>query len=111
MKVKKLLRLISNSTEVDNIKEGVIECYGYTFIFKDIKYIPKHLSRCQSGGVCSVGTVRKAFKEWSNETTENFNDFFKYDRKKDVLLAGSVKIIVPTLEFGGMNICLKFGCL
>lgn len=101
MKVSRLIKLISNSSETDNIKEGVVTCYGYKFIFKDINLIPKNLARCQSGGVLCVGTTRKVMKDWENDKIKEFDDFLRHKKQNDILLAGSIKTLVPTLDLSG----------
>ncbi len=102
MNFSKLLQLVSEAAEgKDNIEEGAVGSCGYGFVFRDINYITKILDLSYSGGVCWVATTRKILKDWEKDRIKEFDDFLRHNRNNDVLLAGFVKTLVPTLEFGG----------
>lgn len=102
MNVRKLLLLVSEAAEgKDNIKEGAVGYYGYGIVFRDIDDITKKMDISYSGGVFPVGTTRKVMQDWDKDRIKEFDDFLRHTPHDDMLLAGAVKTLVPTLEFGG----------
>lgn len=102
MNFRRLFQLVSEAANgKDNLHEGCVGCYGYGFVFRDIDYITKHIDLSYSGGVCRVATSKRILKDWEDDNMNEFSDFLRHSRNEDILLAGAVKTLEPTLKFGG----------
>lgn len=99
---KKLSIIVSEAAKgIDNLSEGAVGCAGYGFVFRDIDYITKQIDMSYSGGICKLGSIKKIGKDWEEDNIKEFTDFLRHNRNEDVLIAGAVKTLVPTLQFGG----------
>ncbi|MFX1479949.1 MAG: hypothetical protein ACFFCI_17665 [Promethearchaeota archaeon] len=88
----------------DNFKEGAVGSNGYGFVFKNLSSSNPIVTEIYSHKYCEAGSMRNISKLW--EKVKNFEELKEYtdfDEEKDLLLAGSLKTLVPTLQFGGFS--------
>ena len=104
MKKKELLKILCDVVEgKDNIEKGAVGFNGYSFIFRDppnsnesyIKTIGS--SKFSSAGVWR-GFLLKAMEDIKSV---KLGDPSLNDVRYDLLFAGALKTIIPTLKFGG----------
>ncbi len=105
MDIKDLLNLVVKaSAGEDDLDQAAVGFHGYGFIFKDpLNSKEEYVITSQSGKVCGMGAYRNLLKKWFSEHNEisNIDDLLLYDEKYDCLYGGSLKTLLPTLEFGG----------
>lgn len=107
MKVERLLNLVSRAAErKDNIEKGVVGFAGYGFVFREpfrsggFPYITIQ----GSSKFCSVGLLLKRNVFQQDLDKKSWKDLLRYMEEEDnydLLLAGSLKTLIPTLRFGG----------
>lgn len=107
MKIKQIIRLATKTAQgKDNLKEGAVGFNGYGFVFKDLDVDPSYpyVFSVDSQKLCVAG-VHRFFTEKLevHSKIDNFTDLLRYDPKLDLLLVGSVKTLVPTLQLGGFE--------
>jgi len=99
----KILQLAEDSAKgTDNIKEGAIGSNGYGFVFRDEEIMSKHLQIGGSSKFYELGSMRRFGREYQktgkfkipNNSYENATEF-------DMVLAGAIKTLIPTLKTGG----------
>ena len=107
MHINKLLTLISEAAEGKDIfKEGAVGSNGYGFLFKDLNSNIPCVTFRGSSKVFGAGSHRDFIDNYRKSRklkreTHGFDDLYTINREYDLLLAGSVKTLVPTLKFGG----------
>jgi len=104
LNVQELLKLISNAANgKDDLKQAAVGFHGYGFVFKDFKNSREsYVVTYHSGKFTEVGSYR-GFAEQilQSERIKSLDDFGPKNDKGDYLFAGSLKTLLPTLEFGG----------
>ena len=107
-KFRRILDILFQVTEgQDCIEKGAVGFAGYSFVFfshnhEEIKtYFPSLGSK-----VCGIGALRGGYEKLESsvlgyEKIHTLEDLLNYDTKYDLLLAGSLKTLVPSLRFGG----------
>lgn len=108
MRIKQVIRLATDAANgKDNFKKGAVGSNGYGFVFRDDSH-PKdpYIASWGSHKFCGAGAYRdlskkveKKLKKHSDKS-DFFSDLLRYDEKLDLLIAGSLKTLVPTLQFG-----------
>jgi len=111
MRIKQIIKLATEATkEKDNLNEGAVGSNGYGFVFKDFdthSNIP-FITPNESHKFCGAGAYRDYTKKLQkHDKIDKFSDLLRYNPKLDLLLAGSLKRIVPTLQFGGIELLFK----
>lgn len=106
MDIEELLVLASELTEgIDNFAKGAVGSNGYGFIFKDLDSNIPYVTLMGSGKVFEAGSYRDVLKNFKRlDNIENISDLHTIDPKYDLILAGAVKTLVPTLKFGGYEL-------
>ncbi len=107
MEIDKIIKLAWEATKgKDNFKEGTVGSNGYGFVFKDLD---AHLNNpyifdVDSQKLCGAGAYRAFSKKLQkHDKVNNFTDLLRYDPNLDLLFAGSIKTLAPTLQFGGFE--------
>lgn len=105
MDIKKIKNLASNGTLGQlNVEKAQVGSNGYGFVFfdfqEDYSYV-KHSSK-----ICGAGTHFGDFESFMSLDELKFDKLSDVGRlmkdiKHDLLLAGSLKTLLPDLEFGG----------
>jgi len=104
MKTKKLKQLLSEIPEGENkLKKAVIGTNGYVFIFKDPSSSNEpYVATRFSSKFSSAGVWRRFLLEaMENIKNVRLDDPSLNDVKYDLLLAGALKTLLPSLSFGG----------
>ena len=107
--IKELLELVSQAAKgKDHIKKGAVGYGGYGFVFKNsdsrIPYIIGFGSS-KFAGAGSMRDVVKTFKKLSDSSQKfELQDLMTQQEELDLLLAGSLKTLIPGLRFGGDEI-------
>ncbi len=107
MNTEELLILILDAAKgKDDIKKGALGFNGYGFIFKDEKNSKEnYVNILCSGKFADAGAYRGITeKALQLEKVKHLNELLSYEEKYDCLFAGSLKTLIPTLEFGGDEI-------
>lgn len=105
MSINELITLVSEAaTGNDNFLCGSVGFKGYGFVFRDFNSGIPYISKNWMGKVCSAGSCRdivKNFNKYGCEI-ESIEELYgsRYDWD-DLLFVGSVKTLVPSLQFGG----------
>lgn len=111
MNITELLRLVSEAAEgKDNLREGTVGSNGYGFVFKDLdsNYKVPYIVSIVSHKFCGAGSSRDILKNLKRvDSFEELRSLSRYDEHYDLLLAGSLKSLVPTLQFGGYELLFK----
>jgi len=101
LNISSIIELVLKVAEgEDSIKEGAVGYEGYGFAFKDRDAIERTFGLAGSGVVCRLGKTREILKDYGRKINviENLDS---YNEHYDILIAGSLKTLVPTLKFGG----------
>ena len=112
MKVDSLKLLVSNaSIGIDNFNKSTVGLNGYGFLYKKIRRTSVHSEeqffiRRESGKVCGAGAHFGDFESFMTLDEIEFNKLSDIggllrDIKHDLLLAGSLKTLLPDIVFGG----------
>ncbi len=124
MQIEELISLVSNTASgADNFTKGAVGFNGYGFVFKDFNCGLPYVTFRGSGKAYGAGSHRygvenfKKFYELENSTEnseeglkkqfkrledlKSLDEFYTIDPEYDLLLAGSLKTLVPSLKFGG----------
>ncbi len=80
------------------VKKGLVSYRGYSFLFIDSSLFEFTSSRLSSAG--AFYDVEKRFSHSNVKDLDHLFDLLLYDQKIDLLFAGSLKTLVPTLQFG-----------
>ncbi|TFG22474.1 MAG: hypothetical protein EU529_10315 [Promethearchaeota archaeon] len=102
-----MVELVSRAAEgVDNFEKGAVGSNGYGFVFRNYDCGLPYVISIGSSKVFGAGSMRDFVKKVTKdldkiESIEEFDNYLEYDKVYDMLLVGSVKTLVPTLEFGG----------
>jgi len=106
MRIKQLIQLITDAAEgKDNFKEGALGSNGYGFVFRDLKSNTPYITNTNSHKYCEAGSNRDVIKILKKvKNFEDLRNLSKFDEKSDLILTGSLKTLVPTLQFGGFNL-------
>lgn len=97
MDFKYLLNLASRAAiGYDDLKNGSVGYNEYGFVFRDLKF---PFSR----KLCNFGSMGKFAQDLENAHSSD-KGFQSYDVFQDILLVGSIKTLVPSLELGGDEI-------
>ncbi len=124
MQVEELISLVSNAVNgADNFTKGAVGFNGYGFVFKNLNCGIPYITSRGSGKAFGAGShrygvenfrkfyelessiekpedgFRKQFKRL--KSPRSLDEFYTVDSKYDMLLAGSLKTLVPSLKFGG----------
>ena len=100
--IGKLLVLVDQASEgKDNIEKGAVGSNGYGFVFKDTDCNIPYMTGILSSKFSSAGSFRIFNRMRENQ---NIFDRMRENQKRDLLLAGSLKTLVPSLQFGGVEI-------
>ncbi len=111
MGIDQIIKLATEASKgKDNFKEGAVGSDGYGFLFKDLDAHPNnpHIFDVDSEKYCGAGAYREITKSLQKKTQikdsiKSLSDLLRYDPYLDLLFAGSVKNLVPTLQFGGIE--------
>lgn len=124
MQVEELIKLISRTAAgIDNFTKGAVGFNEYGFIFKDYNSRIPFVTSDGSGKAFGAGSYRygveyfRKFYDLENsverpmdgfikqfkrlENPKSLEEFYTIDPKYDLLLAGSLKTLVPSITFGG----------
>jgi len=105
MNTNDLLFLASEASNgKDNFEKSAIGSNGYGFVFKDLDSHLSYVTYLGSSGVFGAGAYRDMIKKFNAFKVLDPELLFNYDEKYDLLLAGSLKTLVPELQFGGYEI-------
>lgn len=106
MKISELISCsLSASKGEDNFEEGAVGSNGYGFVFKDLDSNIPYVTNKGSGKIFEAGSYRDVLKNFKRlENVKNINDLHTIDFRYDLILAGALKTLVPTLKFGGYEI-------
>ncbi len=97
MDFKYLLNLAGRAAKgYDDLKNGSVGYNGYGFVFRELKF---PFSR----KLFNFGSMGKFAQDLENDHS-NDKGFQSYDVFQDILLVGSIKTLVPSLELGGDEI-------
>ena len=107
-KINQILDILFQIAEgQDYIEEGAVGFAGYSFIFfnQNHEVLKTHFSSFSSK-VCCIGALRGSYEKLKrsvlgSENVNSLEDLLTYDFKYDLLLAGALKTLVPSLRFGG----------
>ena len=106
LEIEDLLKLVSEAADgKDNFKEGAIGFNGYGFVFKKLDYFSQDSFVIGDGSskLCSIGAFRNLY-ERSLEHLGSLEDLVETvlsDRNSDLYFSGTIKTLVPDVEFGG----------
>ena len=108
MRIKQVIKLATDAANgKDNFKYGAVGSNGYGFVFKDFESHPEepYIATWGSHKLCGAGAYRDQLKNIkkklkSHYKSDLFSDPLRYDHKLDLQLAGSLKTLIPTLQFG-----------
>ncbi|TFG18789.1 MAG: hypothetical protein EU529_17060 [Promethearchaeota archaeon] len=104
MTIKDLLNLAINASKgKDNFGKGAIGFNGHGFVFRDLYSNTSYINSLGSSKVFAAGTFHK-FTSKNFKLFENLNEIIIHDIDSDLILAGSIKTLVPTLIFGGYEL-------
>ncbi|MFX1479158.1 MAG: hypothetical protein ACFFCI_13580 [Promethearchaeota archaeon] len=107
MRFKQVVELAVKVANGKNyFKEGAVGSNGYGFVFKDFNAHPiePYMVPFGSHKLCGAGSHRDVKKKLErHEEIEDFSDVLRYDMKYDLLIVGSLKNLLPTLQFGGIE--------
>ncbi len=101
-----IILLVSQTAEgKDEIDKGSAGFAGYGFVFRSFDDVDSFFPRGDSK-VCSIGALRGSYERFSNAVEsgikiKSFDEINNYDGIYDLYFAGSLKTLIPTLEFGG----------
>lgn len=122
MGIEQITKIIELAKEAakgnDNFKEGAVGSNGYGFVFRDADLNPspnnRYIFSVDSDKLCGAGAYRDFTKKLGHSTSQKIEtvhnithgkinpaDLLRYEHDLDLLLAGSIKTLVPTLQFGG----------
>ncbi len=106
MKISELISWSLNASKGnDNFKKGVVGSNGYGFVFKDLNSNIPYVTFKGSGKIFEAGSYRDVLNNFKKlDNIKNFADLHTIDPKYDMILAGALKTLVPSLEFGGYEI-------
>ena len=105
MRIEQLIEIATKTAKgKDNFEEGAVGSNGYGFVFKDPNSKIKYITDIYSHKYCEAGSMRAVVKNW-----EKFKDFRALKELSngiwdDLLLVGSLKSLVPNLQFGGFSL-------
>lgn len=107
MGIDQIIRFATEASKgKDNFKESAVGSNGYGFVFKDLKVNSNnpYIFDIDSQKLCGAGAYRVFNKELQkHDKIKDFSELLRYDPNLDLLFAGSVKTLVPTLQFGGIE--------
>jgi hypothetical protein len=105
MRIEQIIKIVTDAAEgKDNIKEGAVGSNGYGFVFKDLNSNISFVTNTNSHKYCEAGSMRNVIKNWKKvKNFEELRDVSNFNEENDLLLVGSLKTLVPTLQFGGFN--------
>ncbi len=105
MRIEQIIKLVTEAAEgKDNFKEGAVGTNNYGFVFKDLNSNIPYVTDTYSHKYFEAGSMRDVLKIWKKvKSFEELKDLSNFDEKNDLLLVGSLKTLVPTLQFGGFN--------
>ncbi len=79
-------------------EKGIATYNGYCFLFVDPNPLEFTSSKISSAG--AFYGIEKRFLHSNVKDVDHLSDLLNYDIKIDLLFAGSLKTLVPTLQFG-----------
>ncbi|MFX1571802.1 MAG: hypothetical protein ACFFB0_03560 [Promethearchaeota archaeon] len=104
MDILELLDLVIKASEgIDHIEEGAVGSNGYGFVFRDpFNSKESFIVTIESSKFCTVSFHRKIKTPWHflRDRKEDLVKFLIQEDKSDILLAGSLKTLIPNLKFG-----------
>jgi len=109
MSIQESIKLVCEASEgKDNFKKGAVGSNGYGFVFRDYNSNLPYITMMGSRGFCRMGALRNFLKNYFKyqKDVKTYNDLLNlrdFDNKLDMLFAGAIKTLVPTLQFGGDN--------
>ena len=106
MDIEELLDIVSEAADgKDDIEKAAVGFQGYGFIFRDpFNSNELFITVKSSGKFCAVGSDREFIKDYLKDKIKSAEQFLSYDTNYDILLAGSLKTLLPSLKFGGDEI-------
>lgn len=115
MRIEQIIKLTALASRGDdNFNEGAVGSNGYGFTFKDLHAHPdlSFITSINSHKFCSAGAYRGYAKRLesrlgSHYEFDGFPDMLRYHPKRDLLLVGSLKTLLPTLQFGGVELLFE----
>ena len=103
MRLEHIIKLATEAAKgKDNFSEASVGFNGYGFVFRnsDTENFPTYGSH----KFCSAGAYRyHSGRKQNFEKSKNFKDLLRFNPKYDLLCVGSLKTLVPTLQFGGVE--------
>ena len=109
MNIEALVSTVYQAAESNGyFKEGAVGSNGYGFVFKDLNSNIPYVTFRGSSKVFGAGSHRDVTENFRKlrklKKIRSFDELYTINPKYDLLLAGSVKTLVPTLKFGGSEI-------
>jgi hypothetical protein len=103
MSIEFLVKLVSETANgKDDFHKGAVGTNGYGFIFKDLNAKLPYVKFMGSSKVFCAGAYKNFMKKFEKILEKkSLFDLVDYDEKYDLLFVGSVKTLVPMLQFGG----------
>lgn len=106
MDIEEIISLVSEAAKgKDYFEKGAVGSNGFGFVFKDLDSDIPYVTFKGSSKVFGAGSHRNVTKNFRKLVKlgelKNFNDLHDIDPNYDLLLAGSVKKLLPTIKFGG----------
>ncbi len=109
-KNKEIIELVLHTADgSDNFEKGAVGFAGYGFVFRDEKAMQPYFPSGLNSKFCSVGALRGLYERLTDAVEQSvklksLKELQNYDEKYDLYFAGSLKTLVPTLEFGGYEL-------
>ena len=106
MKISELISwALDASKGNDNFEVGVVGSNGYGFVFKDLESNIPYVAYKGSGKIFEAGSYRDVLNNFKRlDNIENISDLHTIDFRYDLILAGALKTLIPTLKFGGYEL-------
>jgi hypothetical protein len=100
--VKELIQLAQDAANGKERRDkAAIGSNGYGFCFHDFDLADGLLITAGSSKVCPVGSMRNFMRTYNRGLIKTREDFLKFDKHVDIRIAGAMKTLLPTLNFGG----------
>ena len=102
-----ILRVSETSEGKDNIEKGAVGSNDYGFVFKDLDSDIPYVTFRGSSKAFGAGSHRDFVDNFRKlrklRKIQSFDELYTISPEFDLLLAGSVKTLVPSLKFGGIE--------
>jgi len=108
MDIEKLIFLLSRASEgLDDFEKGTVGSKGFGFIFKDLNSDLTYVTFKRSSKVFGAGSHRDLVDNFRKikriRKIKSIDELYTINPDYDLIQAGSVKTLVPTMKFGGIE--------